>query len=78
MKLWDHLFIFRSHVNGVAPGALVKLVNSSKANQGLDVTFSYFPAGIFKVNNINTRALCEVCSKLAIKIPERRHFHCSL
>ena len=32
------------------------------------------PAGnyMFKVNNRNTRARCEICSKLAIKIPERR------
>ena len=32
------------------------------------------PAGnyMFKVNNRNTRATCEKCSKLAIKTPERR------
>ena len=38
--------------------------------------FSYerFPAGnyMFKVNNRNTRTRCEICSKLTIKIPERR------
>ena len=28
---------------------------------------------MFKVNNRNTRTRCEICSKLAIKIPERRH-----
>ena len=35
-----------------------------------------FPAGnyMFKVNNRNTRTRCEICSKLAIKIPERRHW----
>ena len=27
---------------------------------------------MFKVNNRNTRTRCEVCSKLTIKIPERR------
>ena len=33
------------------------------------------PAGIYllKVNNRNTRTRCEICSKLVIKIPERRH-----
>ena len=33
------------------------------------------PAGnyMFKVNNKNTRTTCEICSKLTIKIPERRH-----
>ena len=35
-----------------------------------------YPAGIclLKVNNRNTRARCEICSKLTIKIPERRHW----
>ena len=35
----------------------------------------YNPASIFlvKVNNRNTRARCEICSKLTIKIPERCH-----
>ena len=37
------------------------------------------PAGnyMFKVNNKNTRTMCEICSKLTIKIPERRHWRCS-
>ena len=32
------------------------------------------PAGIYqlKVNNRSTRIRCEICSKLIIKIPERR------
>ena len=35
-----------------------------------------FPAGnyMFKVNNRNTRTRCEICSKLTIKIPDRRHW----
>ena len=34
-----------------------------------------YPAGnyMFKVNNRNTRTRCEICSKLTIKTPERRH-----
>ena len=32
---------------------------------------------MFKVNNRNTRARCEICSKLAIKITERRHLRLS-
>ena len=34
------------------------------------------PAGnyMFKVNNRNTRTRCDICSKLTIKIPERRHW----
>ena len=33
------------------------------------------PANIylFKVNNRSTRKKCEICSKLTIKTPERRH-----
>ena len=33
-----------------------------------------YPAGIYllKVNNRNTRARSEICSKLTIKTPERR------
>ena len=30
---------------------------------------------LFKVNNENTRAMCEICSKLTMKTPERRHRH---
>ena len=34
------------------------------------------PAGnyMFKVNNRNTRRRCEICLKLTIKTPERRHW----
>ena len=37
----------------------------------------HFPAGTYllKVNSRNTRTRCEVCSKLTIKTPERRHWH---
>ena len=28
---------------------------------------------LLKVNNENTRTMCEICSKLTIKAPERRH-----
>ena len=37
----------------------------------------FFPAGnyMFKVKNKNSRIRCKVCSKLIMKIPERRHWH---
>ena len=37
-------------------------------------SFSPNPAGIylFKINNGNTRTMCEICSKATIKTPERR------
>ena len=51
--------------------------NHTKANSNV---ISYLlvttnPAGIYllKVNNRNTRTRCEICSKLTIKTPERRH-----
>ena len=38
--------------------------------------FVSYPAGnyMLKVNNRNTRTRSEICSKLTIKIPERRQF----
>ena len=43
----------------------------------LDSGIRRFPSGMYllKVNNRNTRARCEICSKLTIKIPERRHWY---
>ena len=37
--------------------------------------FSMTPVGsyLFKANNRNPRARCEICSKLKVKIPERCH-----
>ena len=34
-----------------------------------------YPAGkyLFKVNNVNTRTMYEICSKLTIKTSQRRH-----
>ena len=39
----------------------------------------FIPAGIylFTVNNRNFKTMCEICSKLTIKTPERRHWRCS-
>ena len=40
------------------------------------VAKTFIPASIYlhKVNNRNTRKRCEICSKLTIKTPERRHW----
>ena len=40
--------------------------------------FNFHPDGnyLFKVNNRNTRAKSEICSKLIIKTPIRRQWHC--
>ena len=47
----------------------------SEHPQATACTKNYDPAGIYllKVNNRNTRTRCEICSKLTIKTPERRH-----
>ena len=39
----------------------------------------WFPAGIylFRVKNRNSRTICEICSKLTIKTPERRQWRYS-
>ena len=45
--------------------------------KGKVVTFYLIrPAGnyMLKVKNRNTRTRCEICSKLTIKTPERRHW----
>ena len=36
----------------------------------------FYPVGIysFKVNNGNTRTMCENCSNSTVKTPEQRHF----
>ena len=41
----------------------------------MESIFSDAPAGIYllKVNNRNTRTRCEICSKLTIKMIERRY-----
>ena len=55
----------------------MELTENSKLTQKEElVLFSYFPAGIclLKGNNRNTRTRCEICSKLTIKTPERRHW----
>ena len=47
------------------------------SNQIIILELSYhYPADIYllKVNNRNSRTRCEICSKLTIKIPERRQW----
>ena len=41
-----------------------------------NIDSTIYVAGIylFKVNNRSTRTMCEICSKLTLKTPERRHW----
>ena len=48
-----------------------------KLNESLNIpSKGSIPTGIYllKVNNRNTKTRSEICSKLTIKIPERRHW----
>ena len=50
------------------------LHNQKKVLSAIAIKINDIPAGnyMFKVNNKNTRTRREICSKLTIKIPERR------
>ena len=52
-----------------------KSVESGKFTKPAKCLRIHCPAGnyMFQVNNRNTRTRCEICSKLTIKTPERRH-----
>ena len=56
--------------------ALVSLLLALKRYLSLARGSGVFPSDnhIFKVNNRNTRARCEICSKLTLKTPERRQW----
>ena len=51
-------------------------VESWERRKVIQVIMILYLASIYllKVNNRNTRTRCEICSKLTIKIPERRHW----
>ena len=48
----------------------------SQLSETCNYKISSYPIDIymFKVNNRHTRTRCEICSKLTIKTPERRHW----
>ena len=52
------------------------LMYNPKKTLTTSIRLLHFPVGIYllKVNNRNTRTRCEICSKLTIKTPERRHW----
>ena len=55
---------------------LLLLITGEPGNclHSTNIISNFRPAGnyTFKVSNRNTRAWCEICSKLTMKIPERR------
>ena len=66
---FDHKLVFDQNVKIFYKKAKAKL-------KALARVVPYIPAGIYllKVNNRNTRTRCEICSKLTINTPERRHW----
>ena len=53
-------------------------MNTPSENLRISSIENKVPADIYllKVNNRNTRARCEICSKLTIKTPERCQWRC--
>ena len=53
--------------------AVMLIYTESKSNKETNVTS--YPAGIclLKVSDRSSKTWCEICSKLTIKTPERRH-----
>ena len=70
---WNHFF------GGTPTLMLLFVIFFHQPFPPFQVTYfwnGHCPANIylFKVNNKNTRKRCEICSKLTIKTPERRHW----
>ena len=58
-------------------GAFLEKQETAKKLEHICLTSSYAADNfLLKVNSRNTRARCEICSKLTIKIPERRQWRC--
>ena len=69
----DHVRTIENKISkNLGPLYKAKKINA----EALKCFFYTHPAGIylFKVNNRNTRTRCEICSKLTINTPERRHW----
>ena len=49
---------------------IIQYISDCRNNYGENFTANNY---LFKVNNKNARKRCEICSKLTIKTPERRH-----
>ena len=67
-NLWFTVNIWGKYTNWSHHRSMIFLFNY------MLVYFTNIPAGVYllKVNNRNTRKRCEICSKLTMKIPERR------
>ena len=52
-----------------------RIISRMISGEFCQIFHNIFPAVnyLFKINNVNTRAVCEICSKLTIKTPEQRY-----
>ena len=78
----DRCFDFRFSNYQIHPGKSKKAIKEVIWILTSIIALNWFrlsPASIYllKVNNRNTRAGCEICSKLTIKTPERHQSRCS-
>ena len=66
------VFVLRPLLLPYGGGRTRVLTSACKTNRAEFTDWMYLSVGIymFKVNNRNTRAMCEICSKLTIKTPE--------
>ena len=74
-QIADELFVF-DHFSGLALKGLRLALKGLRFKTYHEIetkNLSSFLADIYlsKVNNGNTRVMCEICSKLTIKTPER-------
>ena len=72
LTLVEYKFIHTHLTKIISMGGIYKLEELFPYPKGVETSY---PVGIYllKVNHKNTRAKCEICSKLIIKTPERRH-----
>ena len=63
----------RAHASAQRPSDVVSFLGLPTWNRYLHTRKNLDDIYLFKFNNENTRTMCEVCSKLTIKTPERRH-----
>ena len=74
-SFWDyhHVFVSLDRINVEINTAILVINSNNFSKQKAHLTGNY----LLKVNNINTGTRWEICSKLTINTPERRHRHLS-
>ena len=77
-KMWSRTTPqFSRSINSLCETDLIETMFSFLHRESQSVAPYLAEVYLLKVNKRNTRTRCEVCSKLTIKTPERRYWHCS-